>query len=181
MIYSLNDEYYVRSLREKDLEGQYPTWFEDQEICNLNSHGKFFKNIDYFRQYIASLNVENKVVWAICHQSDGHIGNVSLQSISMINRNAEFAIILGDKRHWGKGVSKLAGFKLIQHAFYKLNLQRIYCGTADLNIAMQALAMSLGMVEEGRRRKHMFINGKWVDMLEYGLLREDMNAKSYLI
>ena len=177
MIHALNDHYYVRSLRESDLEGAYPSWFEDQKICRFNSHGKFFRNTDYFLQFIAALNQDDRIVWAICHQADGHIGNISLQSISIINRNAEFAIIIGDKRHIGKGVSKLAGRQLVQHGFYKLNLERIYCGTADTNNAMKALALSLGMVEEGRRRKHFFLDGEWVDLVEYGALRENSSIE----
>ncbi|CAD5926507.1 GCN5-ike N-acetyltransferase [Planktothrix agardhii] len=177
MIYTLNDQYYVRPLRLSDLEGDYPLWFEDQEVCQFNSHGKFFKTIDYFRQYIETINLENKVVWAICHQADGHIGNISLQEISMINRNAEFAIIIGNKKHWGQGIGKLAGLKLIQHGLYKLNLERIYCSTADTNQAMKALAISLGMIQEGCRRKHLFIDGEWVDLVEYGLLREDAKGE----
>jgi [ribosomal protein S5]-alanine N-acetyltransferase len=173
MIYSLGSGYYVRALRESDVDGPYPRWFEDQDVCCFNSHGKFFKNLDYFRQYVRSLNGEDKIVWAICHESDGHIGNVSLQSISFVNRNAEFAIILGDSNHRGKGVGKIASSKLIEHGFHKLNLKRIYCGTAATNLAMQSLAKYLGMVEEGRRRQHLFLDGKWVDMLEYGLLREN--------
>ncbi|MCC8991207.1 MAG: GNAT family N-acetyltransferase, partial [Streptococcus sp.] len=173
MIDTLNEQYYVRSLRESDLQGAYPSWFEDQEVCRFNSHGKFFKNADYFRQYVASLNQEDRIVWAICHITGGHIGNISLQAISLINRNAEFAIIIGDKQHIGKGISKLAGLKIVQHGFYKINLERIYCGTADTNNAMKALALSLGMVEEGRRRKHLFLDGEWVDLVEYGLLREN--------
>lgn len=173
MIYTLNNQYYVRPLRLSDLEGDYPLWFEDQEVCQFNSHGKFFKTIDYFHQYIETINLEDKVVWAICHQTDGHIGNISLQEISMINRNAEFAIIIGNKKHWRKGVGKLAGLKLIQHGLYKLNLERIYCNTANTNQAMKTLAISLGMIQEGCRRKHLFIDGEWVDLIEYGLLREN--------
>ena len=176
IIYKLSDDYYVRPLKESDLYGPYPDWFSDQNVCRFNSHGKFFKNIDYFRQYIASLNQEDKIVWAICHIGDNHIGNISLQNISLIHRNAEFAIIIGNPHHLGKGVGKLASLKLIQHGFLKINLKRIYCGTAEPNKAMRSLAISLGMVEEGRRRRHLYLNGEWVDLIEYGLLREDQKS-----
>jgi len=29
------------------------------------------------------------------------------------------------------------------------------------------------MIEEGRRRKHLFLDGGWQDMVEYGVLRDD--------
>lgn len=173
MIYSLNDNYYVRSLREEDLDGAYPSWFEDQEVCRFNSHGKFFKNRKYFEDYVEMLNSADRIVWAICHQADGHIGNISLQEISFVDRAAEFAILLGDKRHWGKGVGLVAGKRLFSHGFDKLNLERIYCGTAATNVAMRKLALSIGMQMEGTRRQHFFLDGERVDMIEYGILRSE--------
>ena len=173
MIYQLDNDYFVRPLQESDLEGPYPSWFEDQDVCQYNSHGKFFKTPSYFKAFYNSLDSEDHVVWAICHKTDGHIGNVSLQGISFINRNAEFAILIGDKRHWRKGVALAASRKLIEHGFRKLNLERVYCGTAENNSAMRHLAKALEMVQEGCRRSHLYLDGKWVDVIEYGLLRRE--------
>lgn len=178
MIYALSENYFVRPLVDEDVDGAYPQWFEDQEVCRYNAHGKFFKTKAYFREYLNTLNREDRVVWAICHVADGHIGNVSLQEISAINRTAEFAIILGDKRHWGKGVSVLAARKLLEHGFNKLNLERIYCGTASTNEGMKKLAKSMGMVPEGTRRGHLFLEGLRVDVLEYGILRAEFEKRA---
>lgn len=176
MIYQLSEEYFVRALRESDLDGSYLSWFEDQEVCAYNSHGKFFKTRDYFADYITSQNRESQVVWAICHHVDGHIGNISLQLISLVNRNADFGVLIGDKRHWGKGVALQAGMMMLSHGFFKLNLKRIYCQTAASNMSMQNLAKKLGMVEEGCRRSYFYLDGKWVDMIEYGILRNEFNT-----
>jgi [ribosomal protein S5]-alanine N-acetyltransferase len=176
VFYQLDAGYHVRSLREEDVDGPYPGWFQDQQVCQYNRHGKFPKTKAYFRDYISSLDREDRVVWAICHETDGHIGNVALEGISLINRTAEFAIILGDRRHWGKGVGVLAGRALVAHGFRKINLHRIHCGTAATNIGMQKLALALGMRQEGCRRSHLFLDGEWVDMLEFGVLREEFDA-----
>lgn len=173
MIHEFADGYFVRSLRESDLNGPYQSWFEDQEVCKYNSHGKFFKNSSYFRNFLDGLNSENQVVWAICHAADGHIGNISLQNISFVNRHAEFSILLGDKRHWHKGIAFMAGQALVRHGFYKLNLERIHCGTAATNHGMIKLALALGMREEGRRIAHLYLESEWIDVIEYGLLRRD--------
>src|SRR5687768_10061073 len=161
MIYALNADYFVRALQKSDLAGPYLSWFEDQEVCKYNSHGKFAKTVDYFESFFDSLNTEERVVWAVCHVRDGHIGNISLQGISVINRNAEFAILMGDKRHWGKGVAYDAGSRLLYHGFCKLNLERIYCGTAATNVGMKKLAERLGMTLEGTRRSHLYLEGQW--------------------
>ena len=177
MIYTLGDGYSVRPLQERDLDGPYPGWFEDQEVCKYNSHGKFAKNADWFRSFYQDLNREDRLVWAICHEKDGHIGNISLQGLSFVNRNAEFAILIGNSGHWGKTVGLQAGDAMLRHGFYKLNLERIYCGTAATNTGMQRLAIQLGMVQEGSRRRHLFLDGEWVDMLEYGVLREEFQRR----
>jgi [ribosomal protein S5]-alanine N-acetyltransferase len=172
MIKMLSEHYYVRALSETDVGGPYPSWFEDQEVCAFNSHGKFVRTKEYFRQFVRNLDGQSMIVWAICHMQDGHIGNVALQNISLINRNAEFAIILGDRSHWGKGVGELASKAILEHGFNKLNLHRIYCGTAATNEGMKKLALKLGMKEEGIRKEHLFLSGKWVDVVEYGILQE---------
>lgn len=177
MIYQLSTDYFVRTMRESDLDKAYPTWFEDQETNHYNSHGKFPKTQKWFRTFYDNLDREDRVVWAICHKDDGHIGNVSLQGLSFINRNAEFAILIGDGRHRGKSVGVNAGSTLLKHGFQKLNLERIYCGTAASNIGMQKLALNLGMREEGRRRNHLFLAGHWVDMLEYGVMKDEFLDK----
>jgi ribosomal-protein-alanine N-acetyltransferase len=177
MIYQLSADYFVRPLAEGDLDGPYPSWFEDQEVCRFNSHGKFFKTRASFREYVDELNREDRVVWAICHVDDGHIGNIALQGLSFINRTAEFAIVLGDKRHWGMGVGLLAGLALLRHGFDKLNLERIYCGTASTNEAMKKLALALGMTFEGTRRQHLFLDGSRVDVDDYGILRAEFKGR----
>ena len=175
MIYELNKEYFLRPLREEDIDGPYMGWFEDQDVCRYNSHGKFFKTRASFQGYLSELDNEDRVVWAVCHLTDGHIGNISLQEISLIDRVAEFAVIMGDRRHWGRGVALLAGRALLHHGFNKLNLERVHCATAATNTGMRKLAEALGMTHEGTRRQHVFLEGVRVDLVEYGILREEFD------
>ena len=54
-----------------------------------------------------------------------------------------------------------------------MNLHRIYCGTSSENIPMQELALSVGMKKEGRRRQAAFKAGRYLDIIEYGLLKKE--------
>lgn len=173
IMYKIDDDYYMRPLSLDDLNGPYMNWFLDQEICRYSSHGKYPKNKSEFENYILNSNNQNRIVLAIIHIKDGHIGNVTLQNMSAINRNAEFAIIVGNPKHHGKGVALKASCVLMKHGFNKLNLERIYCGTAQKNIGMVKLAKRLGMKQEGCRRKHLFLEGEWQDMLEFGVLNDE--------
>ena len=43
---------------------------------------------------------------------------------------------------------------------------------------MRRLALGLGMREEGCRRAHLWLDGSWVDMIEYGILRKELAGAS---
>lgn len=170
----------VKGLGTEELAGNYPDWFADTEVCRHNRHGAFPKSREDIANFVRSLDGDaSKVVWAVYSVGDNrHVGNISLQSISYIDRSAEIAFLFGEKSYWGKGYGFTAAQILIEHGFDKLNLRRIYCGTAGSNIGMQKLAVKLGMVEEGRRRQALFLNGEYVDVVEYGLLIDEWNIKS---
>lgn len=174
MIYRFKNNFFCRGLQQKDLKGDYLKWFEDQDICNYNSHGKFFKTQKYFRDYIINLIDNNEIiVWAICNPQKKHIGNVSLSYISNINRSADLSIMIGNKNYWSQGIATAFSKKIIEHGFLKLNLNRITCATAENNIGMNSLAKKLNMKKEGIRRKSLFINGKYENCIEYGILKKE--------
>jgi RimJ/RimL family protein N-acetyltransferase len=163
---------YLQPLQESDASGNYPNWLNDEEVCRHNSHGDILYTKEMALSYIQSVQKNHTYkVFAICEtSSDKHIGNIALQGISTKNQSAEFAILMGEKSFWGRGFSKEAAELLLAYGFNELKLHRIYCGTSEANIAMQRLALSLGMELEGRRKEAMYKNGEFLDILEYGII-----------
>ena len=175
----------LRPLTETDTNGNYPNWFNDADVCKGNSHHVYPYTKEQALNYIRSLSSnKNMLVLAIIEKSsNSHIGNVSLQDINFINRCAELAIIIGEKSFWGKGIGREAVQLLMEHGFNSLNLNRIWSGTLETNIGFQKLALSMGMKHEGTRRKAIFKNGAYLDVFEYGILRdefEQINLKAVL-
>jgi len=166
---------YLRALEEKDIHGSYFQWLNDKEVTQFNSHGRFPNNEKKIRDYLNFSQTDtNALVLAIIFkENDLHIGNISLQNINWIDRNAEFAILLGDKNYWGKNLAFEASALIVAHGFEVLNLHRIYCGTSSENIGMQKLAEKLQMKREGLRREALFKNGRYVDIIEYGILKKE--------
>lgn len=163
---------YLRPIEMNDADGEYPTWLNNPDVCRYNSHGDVTYTREMAQNYIASVT-DNPAytVFAICLQnSNRHVGNISLQQISIKHRNAEFAILIGEPSVYGKGIGYEAGKLLLDYAFNTLNLHRIYCGTHAQNVGMQHLALKLGMHEEGIRHDAIFKNGKFSDIVEYGIL-----------
>lgn len=162
----------MRAIEADDVNDSYGQWFNDEEVCRFNGHHRFpiyQQDMEaYFRDIIQT---KQNLILAICDkETDEHIGNIALQNIDQINRSAEFAIIIGNKAFWGKGIAKEAGRLVIEHGFRSLNLHRIYCGTSNENVPMQKLAAALGFVQEGVARESLFKNGAYQDAIEYGVL-----------
>ncbi|MBK8190664.1 MAG: GNAT family N-acetyltransferase [Vampirovibrionales bacterium] len=171
---------YLRPLLEKDAQGPYPAWLNDADVCRHNGHHVFAYAPDQAAAYIRRVNDDPATLaLAIClREDDCHVGNIALSRIDWISRQADFAILMGDKTKWGKGYAREASLLICRHGFDAMNLRRITCGTSEENEAMQKLALSLGMTLEGRRRQAHYKNGRYADLLEYGLLREEFNAQS---
>jgi ribosomal-protein-alanine N-acetyltransferase len=167
-----NERIGLKRISESDNLDNYVRWFNDQEVNEFNAHAIHPLTLNDIVRFLDSIdhNILHLSIYA--KETDTHIGNISLQAIDYLNRSAEFAIILGEKQFWGKGYAFEAGRLIIQHGLKKMNLRRIYCGTSELNIGMQNLAIKLGMTEEGRRKQALYYKGKYVDLIEYGIILE---------
>ena len=173
MIFLEGNKTYLRPLEKKDIRGNYSKWFNDQEVCLHNAHGVFPVTTVDLENYLKSA-AQDKIVLAIFDaQSNEHIGNVSLQQIDWVSRNAEFAIIIGEKKYWRGGYGKEVADLVLYHGFIRMNLERIYCGTTESNKAMKKLADYMLMTKEGVQRRAFFVNGKYQDIFDYGLLKKE--------
>jgi len=167
----------LRPLRLSDADGPYPGWLNDAEVCEFNSHHVFPYSLERARAFIetAARNDRTEIVLAMVVEGR-HVGNVALQAIHPLNRSAEFSILIGDRRCWGNGIGHEAGALLLDHGFSALGLNRIGCGTTEDNAGMRRLAVKLGMREEGCRRQAAWKRGRFVDVIEYGILASEFTA-----
>ncbi len=184
-IYETDDLIFVPFFNINLKNSNYYAWMHDQEVTRYNSHGLFpytKKEEDEWRQAI----IDNKIIaWAIVKKIGPkelaghpvkrtemiHIGNVSLQSFNWINRSAEIAIVIGEKQYWGKGYATKAFDIMISHGFMKLNLHRIWSGTASINNGMIRVFEKVGMQYEGTFRDGTFLNGRYVDVVCYAAIQ----------
>ncbi|SFM98493.1 Protein N-acetyltransferase, RimJ/RimL family [Formivibrio citricus] len=169
------DRLYLRPLESEDADGPYPSWLNDQEICSGNSHHVLPYSRDAARDYIRSLvaHRDQLTLAIVLREGQQHVGNIALQKWDRLGRSAEFAILLGERSCWGTGIGFEAAKLVLTHGFTAMNLHRIHCGTFADNAGMIALAKKLGMSEEGRRREAVFKDGQFVDVVEFGLLKNE--------
>jgi RimJ/RimL family protein N-acetyltransferase len=168
----------LRGLIESDAQGPYPAWLNNAETCRGNAHHvRPFDEAEAMDFIRAVRRDTSQLVLAITLRDEGrHIGNIALQAIHPVFRRADLSILLGDASVHGKGYGLEASRLICRHGFDALSLNRIQCGTYAENQAMIGLAKALGMREEGRRREAAWKDGRYVDVLEFGMLHSEFRA-----
>ena len=95
-----------------------------------------------------------KEYWCWQNKRDSGISHETCQKI----------INLGEK-NWGKGFGKEASKKVINYCFKKLKLRKINLGVISHHKDAILLYKSLGFIQEGRFKNHVFFQNRFVDYL----------------
>ncbi len=100
------------------------------------------------------------------------VGVMALLNVDIEHRNAELGYWIA-KKHWRKGIATEAAFKILQFGFQDLNLERIYARCFHENEASRRVMEKIGMEPEGKFRHEVFKENKFIDMIYYGIIRDD--------
>jgi len=101
------------------------------------------------------------------------IGSCQLHGINHVHRSAELQIRIGDTSQRGQGYGMEAVRLLQEFAFKDLNLHRVYLHVFSTNKAAIRLYEKVGFVREGLLRQAAYIDGRYVDVVVMGILREE--------
>ncbi len=100
------------------------------------------------------------------------IGACSLNEISWKHLHAEMSYWLG-KPYWGQGYMTEAVKRMLAFGFEELGLERIYACCFTDNPASARVLEKAGFGYEGCARHEYKKGDKFVDMLHFGMIRED--------
>ncbi len=105
------------------------------------------------------------------------LGVVSLHRIDWTRRCAGLG-------YWIRRASQRKGYateavgRLIDHAFEELGMHRLEAHIGLENRASQRVVEKLGLVREGVARGVEFVDGRFLDHVQYGLLRTDPRGET---
>lgn len=77
----------------------------------------------------------------------------------------------------GDGYGKEALSLVIDYVFRVYDRPAVGAGVYGFNEASRGLLDSLGFSEGGRTRKDRFVDGEYVDTIQYGLLRKEWRER----
>lgn len=100
------------------------------------------------------------------------IGTTGVYEINQRHQRGIWRIRI-DSQYQGKGYAREASSMMLDYAFNTLNLQKIISDSFPENSAVVKLLNSVGSKEEGRLRNHYFHKGKFMDVIQFGLLRDE--------
>ncbi len=107
-------------------------------------------------------------------EADGRlIGQCALFQFDQVARTCSLGITIGDKEYWGKGYGREAVKLLLDYAFRHQNVRRVWLTVNGDNERAQRAYRACGFVEEGRLRSHVWSNGRYIDFVYMGVLRDE--------
>ncbi|THU84926.1 acyl-CoA N-acyltransferase [Dendrothele bispora CBS 962.96] len=104
------------------------------------------------------------------------IGVTDLGTMNPKNRDVYFGIMLVPE-HWNKGYGTEVTKWMVDHAFHWLAMHRVSLEVYETNETAIDLYKRVGFVEEGRRRKSNWIDGRWTDVISMGILEDEWRAR----
>ena len=127
------------------------------------------------KRWIRALDFRTTMGFAIVtRERDLYVGNCDLREINTVDRSASLGIVIGPKDQWGKGFGTETVGLLCRYAFEGLSLHKVSLSCYATNERGLRLYARLGFVVEGRRREQVFVDGRYVDEVVLGLLREEL-------
>lgn len=169
---------YFRALERTDLKGAYFGWFNDQETTRYMFNGMFPNSTKRMKDFFAEIEAGKHVVFAICDKkNDRHFGNIGIHRINWRDGIGEYGIIIGDKRYHGKGYGEEATRMILDYAFGRVGLRRVWLGVHVGHARAVAIYKKVGFKTEGRLRKEILTDGRWHDRLVMGLFKDEYLGK----
>jgi RimJ/RimL family protein N-acetyltransferase len=172
----VGEKIYLRTLEEADAATCW-TWFNDPDVRRTIAFRLGPNTEENSRDWIRGIGARGDRGFAIvARDGDLHVGNCDLSAISPVDRHATLGIVIGRKDCWGRGFGTEAVTLLCRHAFEGLDLHRVALSCYANNERGLRLYARVGFRVEGRRREHVFIDGRWVDEIVLGLLRGELRG-----
>lgn len=99
-------------------------------------------------------------------------GVIGTRKIDWLNRRVEVGYWIG-REFQGQGIMTGACRVVVDHLLRELGLNRVEIECAAGNQRSAAIPQRLGFTFEGTRREAGLVNGKFLDLLVFGMLRKD--------
>jgi RimJ/RimL family protein N-acetyltransferase len=167
--YLRGDRVDLHVVGEPDLEYLYSV-VNDERVWPSLQQAKPQTMADEEAFYEQVVNADDETHLLIC-QNRTPVGIVGLNGIDPTWGVAELGFYVEPDSH-GHGYASEAVGLLVDYAFDQRRLEKLEADALATNHGSQRVLEKNSFVEEGRFRKHAFVDGDRIDVLRYGLLAD---------
>jgi RimJ/RimL family protein N-acetyltransferase len=171
-------EVVLRPLEPNDVDSLYSFRNDWQVIQNLGGFSAGYSRANLEDWVKRHSNREDEILWTIASAVTNEcIGHVGLYQIDNRVRKAEFAIVIGDCRWWGRGLGKRVTEVVVAWGFSQLNLHKITLGVLTSNPRAIHIYEALGFRCEGVLHDDQFRDGKYLDLVLMVMFETEWRAR----
>ena len=137
----------IRPLQEEDAYTSV-RWRNDPEVFRYT--GNTYDHVISIEEELCWIRraIANRDEYRCAILADGkYVGNIYLTGID--GREAVYGIFIGEKSYWGKGVAHQATKLLIDYAFSRLGLDRVWLKVKVMNTRAYQFYLNFGFKEVG--------------------------------
>nr|SBO93275.1 Ribosomal-protein-S5p-alanine acetyltransferase [Nonomuraea gerenzanensis] len=109
-------------------------------------------------------------------QDDAAIGSINTHAVERVHGTFAYGIFVGTPHH-RKGYASEAIVLLLRYMFFERRFQKAEAWVYSSNDPSLALHRRLGFVEEGRRRRGRYANGRYDDEFLFGMTVEEYTER----
>lgn len=176
-----NQRISLRKITLNDYKAMYENWASLEE-CSRFFPWSAAKDIATYQERVSAWvnNYENDLYfnWIIeLKENQEIIGIINLHNVDEANQSAETSYILAPK-YWNKGLMTESLSRILQYAFKELKINRVQADVFQGNVASERVLVKCGMQKEGLARERYYKEGKYIDTVQYGILRKDWELKN---
>jgi RimJ/RimL family protein N-acetyltransferase len=148
-------------------------WHNDPELRKLAGAPRLVSTLTDEEEDIknASKSDDEVYLMIVKKEDDKSVGFIRLNGLSSFERRVWLRISIGNKASWGKGYGSDAMRYVLKWLFYEMNIHRVELETYSTNERALKFFEYIGFKREGIRREAHFANGRYYDIVCFGLLR----------
>lgn len=168
---SNQQQIHLRPISVSDAQTLYHFWSDPDVTAFMNiTPMQSVEQAEEMILYITQLEHADR--YTILLEDNTIVGTCGFNYIDAVNQRGEIGYEIG-KDFWRKGYMTQALQALIEEGFQTLNLNRIEAKVEPGNAPSCRLLEKAGFHEEGTLRHFEKLNGVFLDMVMYSLLRSD--------
>jgi RimJ/RimL family protein N-acetyltransferase len=169
----------LRPLQSEDVWSLYK-WFNDQKVLEILGLRKamFCVPMEEERRMVEErLNSPTTKDFIIMDLQAGRaLGWASLSHIDHRNADAELSVVIGEVSEWDNGWDEEAANMLVDHAFFIMNLHRVYARVPEYNERTISCLILCGFQKDGVLRDDHFHHGAYRSSYLMSRLRPEGDA-----